>query len=164
MNKTKPSILMVGSVNMDLYLKMDRLPVEGETLFGKVYDYLPGGKGANQAVAAARLGSDVTFAGRVGEDQHGEHLRKLLVSEGIKDQFLKTDIENPTGLAIIVLEGNGKNRIIVYSGANMAISLKDVRHALQKDYDAVMMQFEVPFDVMVETCRLAREKTHSSYP
>jgi ribokinase len=149
---------MVGSINMDLYLEMEKLPVEGETLFGKVYDYIPGGKGANQAVAAARLGADVTFAGRVGKDAHGERLRKLLVQDGINDEFLKTDFENSTGLAIIVLEDRGKNRIIVYSGANMAISLEDVGAALQKNYDAVMMQFEVPFDIMVETCRLAKNK------
>jgi len=85
----KPSILVVGSVNMDLVLRTPRIPKSGESLIGEFYLYVPGGKGANQAVAAARLGASVTFVGRVGEDNHGVRLKEQFRKEGICTDFLR---------------------------------------------------------------------------
>lgn len=154
----KPSILVVGSVNMDLVLRTPRIPKSGESLIGEFYLYVPGGKGANQAVAAARLGASVTFVGRVGEDNHGVRLKEQFRKEGICIDFLKDDCENQTGLAVILLEETGDNRILVYPGANMAIDMNDVEGAFARDYDAVLLQLEVPRDVVVKACHLAREK------
>ena len=155
---SRPSILVVGSINMDLVLQTERVPLAGESFFGKDYRYVPGGKGANQAVAAARLGADVTFVGRVGDDAHGPALRAGHEREGIATELLRTDPDRPSGLAIILLEAGGENRIIVYSGANMAIAADDVARAFEAPYDAALINFEIPPDIVLEVCRLGRDK------
>jgi ribokinase len=154
----KPSILVVGSVNMDLVLKVPRIPRSGESLIGEFYQYVPGGKGANQAVAAARLGASVTFVGRIGGDNHGSRLKQQFHKEGICTDFLKDDHDNQTGLAVILLEQTGDNRILVYPGANMAIDMEDVERAFERGYHALMLQLEVPRDVVIRASRLAKEK------
>ena len=154
----KPSILVVGSINMDLVLKSQRVPKAGETVLGESYAYIPGGKGANQGVSAARLGAEVSFVGRVGQDSTGVELKRNLENEGINIEFIETDSESNTGLAAIMLEETGQNRIIVVSGANMKITKKDVQKAFQQSYDAVIVQFEVPEEIVIETCRLSKEK------
>ena len=111
----KPRILVAGSMNMDLVLSADRIPAPGESYFGTTYAYIPGGKGANQAAAAARLGSDVTFVGRVGSDAHGEALVANLQRQGIGTSLIGRDAEAPTKLAVIVVEPSGENRIMVYA-------------------------------------------------
>lgn len=156
--KRRPRILVVGSINMDLVIRCDKAPAGGETLLGESYTYIPGGKGANTAVAAARLGAEVTFAGKVGRDANGEILKNNLRNEGICTDFLGTDEKSGTGLAPIVVEKNGQNRIIVIAGANMTIEKADIQKAFEREYDAVMMQLEISQDIIIETCRIAKEK------
>ena len=153
-----PSILVIGSINMDLVLETDRIPFRGESLFGRRYQYFPGGKGANQAVAAARLGASVSFAGKIGKDFNGIKLKEKLMAEGITIELLIEEKNLPTGLAIIILEENGQNRILVYPGANMDVHTEEVKRIFQKKYDAVMLQLEIPHPVIIEACNIAKRK------
>jgi len=143
---------------MDLVLKSEKVPVGGETVLGESYAYIPGGKGANQGVAAARLGADVTFVGRVGEDANGKELKGNLLKEGICADFVIEDPESSTGLAAIMLEETGQNRIIVIPGANMRITKEDLQTAFEQTYDAVIVQLEIPDEIVMEACRLGKEK------
>jgi ribokinase len=151
-------LLVVGSVNMDLVMQLERAPQGGETLLGQRYSYVPGGKGGNQAVAAARLGMEVTFAGRVGADAHGPVLRQRLEGEGIVTRWLLSDRGEQTGFAAIIVEADGQNRLVVFPGANMAIRNEDVAEAFAGTYKAVMINLEIPEEIVLEVCRLAREK------
>lgn len=155
--KAKPSILVVGSMNMDLVLLADRMPAVGESYYGNEYHYIPGGKGANQAAAAALLGAEVTFIGRVGNDAHGEKVIQNLASKGIKTDLIARDAELPTGLAVIIVDPSGENRIMVYGGANLNMQISDLSPAFEKTYDAIMMNLEVPDEIIINTCRTARE-------
>jgi ribokinase len=151
----KPRILVVGSINMDLMLEMDRLPAAGESVLGSRYSYLPGGKGANQAVAAARLGAEVTFVGRVGRDAHGDTLREHLAREAIHGELLAQDGQAQTGFAAIPVEPGGQNRIIVYAGANLAIRPEDVERAFERSFDALVVNLEISPGIVEEACRQA---------
>jgi ribokinase len=144
---------------MDLVMQMDRAPQGGETLVGRKYSYVPGGKGANQAVAAARLGMEVTFAGKLGADAHGPVLRERLEEEGLDTRHLLNDAGEQTGFAAIIVESDGQNRIAVFPGANMAIQASDVEEVFGESYRAVMINLEIPHEVVLEVCRLAREKS-----
>jgi len=157
MNKI-PSILVIGSINMDLVLKTSRIPLRGESLLGTHYQYFSGGKGANQAVAAARLGASVSFAGKIGKDFNGIKLKEKLMAEGITIDLLIEEENSPTGLAIIILEENGQNRILVYPEANMDIHTEEVKRIFQKKYDAVMLQLEIPHPVIIEACNIAKRE------
>lgn len=148
-------MLVIGSVNMDLVLEMDRAPEAGETVMGKTYRYVPGGKGANQAVAAQRQGAQVSFAGRIGRDANGDILRQGLEKEGMDVSCLQVDASAPTGLAVIPVEANGENRIVVMAGANNCVSPQDVEAALEDDWDCVMLQFEIPEETVVAACKKA---------
>jgi ribokinase len=153
-----PRILVVGSINTDLVLEVDRLPNRGENLIGERHSYLSGGKGANQAIAAARLGAEVALVGRVGKDSQGDTLRAELEREGIDTRWVTSTTSAPTGLAVITVERHGENRIIVYPGANMTLDASCVLEALTETFDAVMLQLEVPDEVVVAVCSAAREK------
>ncbi len=142
---------------MDLVMEVERAPEGGETLLGKRYGYIPGGKGANQAVAAARLGLEVTFVGKVGTDAHGSALKQNLVREGVAAGFLQSDDHSQTGFAAITVESEGQNRIVVFPGANMAIREDDVARAFTGSYRAVMVNLEIPQSIVLTVCRLARE-------
>lgn len=158
--KTKtPSILVVGSMNMDLVVGVDRMPEAGESYFGKDYHYIPGGKGANQAVAAAKLGANLQFVGRVGDDAHGEKLISNLVEQGIDINGIIRDPDHPSGLAIIVLEPTGQNRIFVYPGSNMHIRVEDVENALNREFDAILLNFEIADDILFYILKRAKEKS-----
>lgn len=152
-------LLVVGSVNMDLVMQLDRAPQAGETLLGQLYSYVPGGKGSNQAVAAARLGMEVTFAGKVGADAHGPVLRERLEREGVATSGLLSDEGQQSGFAAIFVESDGQNRIVVFPGANMAIRKEDVAEAFTGTYEAVLINLEIPEEIVLEVCRLAREKS-----
>lgn len=154
----QPKILVVGSINMDFILQMERVPHRGETILGKDYKLAPGGKGANQAVAASRLDGQVTFVGRVGEDSNGKRLMTQLEEEDIDINYICVDTTSNTGLAVIMLEDSGDNRIVVYSGANMNIAMENVEKAFEKDYDAVLLQLEIADDIVLGTFKLAKEK------
>lgn len=147
-------ILVVGSLAIDYSVLTTRFPLEGETVVDGVYSKLsPGGKGANQAVQAARLTADVTMVGRIGEDGFGRAILESLEDAKIRTEHIVTDEENPTGTATIILEqrpdGGVQNRIIMTPGANMAMEVEDVRFVEKEigDYGIVMLQHEIPAKV-----------------
>lgn len=155
----QPRILCIGSANMDLVMKMERVPERGETLItGRDYEFIPGGKGANTAVAAARLGADTLFCTRVGDDANGKVLREMYEKENISPRFIGVDKNNNTGLAGIFLESDGSNRIVVYPGANNAVSTDDLEEAFISYPDAVLMQFEIPEQTVIKACRMAQQR------
>ncbi len=155
----RPRVLVIGSLNADLVLRTPRLPLPGESLIGTERLSMPGGKGANQAVAAARLGGRSALVGRVGDDSDGRWLREKLREEGVDDRLIAVDAERATGLGVIILEGSGQNRILVYPGANMGMTAGDLGPAFAPDAgeppDIVVLQLEVPGGIVVEACRLA---------
>lgn len=150
------NIIVVGSINMDLVVQTNRAPVKGETLSGIAYQTIPGGKGANQAVAVAKLGGQVCFVGRVGNDGFGKKMMQAMKSEGIYDEYIVTDPESTTGMAFIVVESEGDNRIIVVPGANARVSNDDVERVFcaHSEAQALVLQFEIP----LETAFFAIEK------
>ncbi len=144
-----PRVLVVGSVNMDMVLAADHFPTGGETVVADAMNLFPGGKGANQAVAAARLGAGVSFVGRVGADAWGDELVGKLVENGVDTRHVRRD-ESPTGTAVIVVEPHGENRIVVVPGANAGVCPTDVDAAFADDaaYDAILLQLEVPLSTV----------------
>ncbi|RPF29129.1 ribokinase [Georgenia muralis] len=150
-------IVVVGSANADLVLDVDHRPSAGETVFGSDVRVTPGGKGANQAVAAGRLGGDVTFVGCVGDDDHGAMLRRSLEAAGVDVGHLRT-VGAPTGNAVILLTPDGENAIIASPGANRHVTpalLTGSRAALASA-DVVVVQLEIPLDTVEQVAREAR--------
>ncbi|MDC8758396.1 ribokinase [Janthinobacterium fluminis] len=121
-----PRITVVGSLNMDLVFRTPRMPLAGETISGHAFRQIPGGKGANQAVAAARLGGAVTMLGRVGDDAFGRQLRDCLLADGIDASQVLAQAGMASGVAGILVDDAGSNSIVVTPGANMALTLEDV--------------------------------------
>ncbi len=119
-------IAVVGSLNMDLVVRSPRIPMPGETMLGRGFVTLPGGKGANQAVAAARLGGEVTMIGRLGTDGFADSLRTSLGADGVDHSQVIPTPEEPTGVALITVDDAGRNTIIVASGANWQVTPADV--------------------------------------
>ena len=156
--KQKP-ICVVGSANVDLTFRTPRLPVPGETLAGRSLHQCMGGKGANQAVVAARLGADVTFVARVGNDGFGTEAIEAYKAEGIDTSFIQQDDEEPTGTAAILVDDEAENCIIVVAGANQRLTPADVRTASSviEQSDLVLCQLETPVETAIEAFRLARE-------
>ncbi len=150
-------ILVVGSINMDLLLQTARVPEAGESFIGSRYSWVPGGKGANQAAAAAKAGGAVTFLGKLGDDANGAVLLRGLSETGIDVSKVLTAREAPTGLAVIIVEPSGENRIIVFPGANLELTPGDVTDVFGngpaeiRGFDAVMLSFEIPVDVIEQT-------------
>lgn len=153
-----PNILVIGSINMDQHMLLPRFPVSGETVMGTELSYSPGGKGGNASIAARRLGAQVRFAGCVGADGFGETLRESLLAEDIDCSFLRSTDEAPTGLAPILVEPGGLNRILVFPGANMCIREEDVPSMFAGQVDAVMMQLEIPRGVILAAGREAKKR------
>ncbi len=152
----KSRVLVVSSANMDFVQRMAKIPEAGQTVVtDTTYSYIPGGKGANSAVAFARLGADTVFCSRVGRDQNGATLRKIYQKEGIDTRFLVDDPERATGLASIIVEEDGTNRIVVYPGANQGIDENEIEEAFTTYPDCVFMQFEIPFDAVVTAAEYA---------
>ena len=153
---TKNRILTIGSSNMDLSMNMYKIPEPGQTLIddGGVA-YVPGGKGANAAVALQRLGADCVFCSKVGADLHGQKLYQYYRDFGIDTSYMKVDRETPTGLAVVMKESSGQNRIIVYPGANANLSVEKVEEAFACSPDAVYLGFEIPFSIALTAARLA---------
>ena len=118
-----PRIVVLGSLNMDLVLRVPHAPAAGETLLGRSFATIPGGKGANQAVSCAREGAQVRMIGCVGDDDHGRALRQALERDGIDTEALRTDAAEPTGTALIMVEDSGQNRIVMIAGANAGVDL-----------------------------------------
>lgn len=153
------TIAVVGSLNMDLVVRATRLPTPGETLLGGSYRTFPGGKGANQAVAASRQGARVTMIGRVGDDAHGAKLRTVLLENGVDVSHVITTPDTPTGLGMITVADGGENTIVVASGANGLVTPDDVRAASAAitSADALLLQLEVPMAANLEAAKIARQ-------
>ena len=153
------SIVVVGSLNMDLVVRAPRMSAPGETLFGSDFHTIPGGKGANQAVAAARLGGQVTMVGRVGDDAFGPTLIHGLAQAGVETRFVQRDTGAATGIALIVLDASGQNSIIVASGANMRLTPDDVSAAetVIASASAIVLQLESPLAAVERALALARQ-------
>lgn len=148
MNSKK--IIVVGSSNMDMVVKTDHIPVPGETVLSGSFFMNPGGKGANQAVAVARLGGEVVFLSKLGNDVFGKQFSQLFSDEGINTDFLLADDDLPSGVALITVDKAGENSIVVASGANAHLRSIDIREALQQIEDAgiVLMQLEIPMETV----------------
>lgn len=149
----RPKILVVGSFVMDQIATTEVFPNEGQTVLGKSFAKAPGGKGANQAVQAARLGADVTMVGKIGRDANGAELKKTCDEAGINTDYVAYDDNEASGCAVIVLESKPgeqtKNRIIVLSGSNMTIKEEDVAFLRDSisEYDMVILQLEIPMEI-----------------
>jgi ribokinase len=145
-----PHIVVVGSSNTDLVAQSPRFPKPGESVMGGVFARFQGGKGANQAVAAARAGARVTFVGRVGNDEFGKSALSGLAQEGIDLSFTETDTRAASGVAVILVDAGGENMIVVAEGANAALSRSQIDHALEAitSCDAVLCQLEMPLDTV----------------
>lgn len=154
------SVVVFGSLNMDLTAYSPRLPRPGETLFGSGFQLSAGGKGANQAVAAARLGAPTVFVGRVGQDMFGAAALRELGQRGVDTDSVWTDPEHGTGLAVINVDEGGENAITVISGANMALGERDVRRAERALQGArvLLLQLEVPSAASQKVAALASER------
>jgi ribokinase len=149
-------ILVIGSANMDLVAFADRLPRPGETLLGGAFHSFEGGKGGNQAVAAARAGGKVAFLGRIGRDLFGARLRESLKSNGV-DTRLLGEVEGASGVAII-MSGGGNNMIVVAPGANDAVTAAVINKDAFTHVRFVLAQLETPLDGVLKAAKLAREQ------
>ena len=148
-------VLVIGSLNADLVVRAPRFPQPGETISGDDLLTIPGGKGANQAVAAARQGAQVAMVGRVGSDSFGPFLVENLKSNNVDtSHILKT--ESATGTAIIVVDANGQNSIVLSAGANGNVNFQDVDSA--PDAKILLLQFEIPMDVVLHAARRYKAK------
>lgn len=149
---------VVGSINKDLILNMEQVPHVGENLLGTTYGYANGGKGANQATALSRLGARVKMIGKVAEDENGKTLLENLHNEGIDTSCVATD-GSSTGLAVIILDGEGKNRIIVYEGANAEIQSSNAVESIETNpLDLLLVQFETNEEVVINSVNAAIKK------
>ncbi len=143
-------IIVIGSSNTDMVIKSSKLPAPGETILGGNFLMNPGGKGANQAVAAVRLGGDITFITKTGNDIFGKQAVKLFEKEGIQTEFIATDPNNPSGVALIMVDDHGENCISVALGSNGTLNLQDIDKAVEqiKSSELVLMQLEIPLSTV----------------
>ncbi|MBC3346123.1 MULTISPECIES: ribokinase [Pseudomonas] len=151
-------VVVIGSLNMDLVTRAPRLPKGGETLMGQSFCTIPGGKGANQAVAAARLGAKVSMVGCVGSDAYGQQLRGALLAEGIDCQSVSV-VDGSSGVALIVVDDNSQNAIVIVPGANGALGpdVLDRFDEVLRSADVVICQLEVPDATVGHALKRGRE-------
>jgi len=154
------SIFVFGSINLDLTTYVPHLPAVGETLLGHSFITVPGGKGANQAVAAARLGARTKFFGRIGKDAFGNEVMPIIQKEGVDIIGIQVDEKHGTGLAVISVDEKADNTIVVVSGANMALDGSDAERCIHEFGQArlVLLQLEVPLEASLKVARAAHEK------
>jgi ribokinase len=154
-----PRITVVGSLNIDLVAQAPRMPAPGETISGQRFQTVLGGKGANQAVAAAKLGARVAMVGRVGDDSFGQMQRQGMQALGIKTDLLITDEEEPTGTALIIVDAQGQNSIVVVAGANGRLMPGDVEAARSTiaGSDALLLQLENPIPAVQRAAEISQE-------
>jgi ribokinase len=150
-------IAVVGSLNMDLVVRAPHMPIPGETVIGSDFRTIPGGKGANQAVAAARLGAEVTMIGRVGDDDFGRAQLRNLGELGIDTTHVLVDPEAATGIALITLDASGQNSIVLAPGANMRLTKEDINAAQGAiiQSDVLVLQLESPLEVVTYAIDIA---------
>ena len=153
-------ILIIGSTNMDMVVKTKHIPAPGETVLAGSFFMNPGGKGANQAVAVARLGGNTCFISKVGNDVFGKQSSQLFDEEGINTSYLLSDDELPSGVALITVDQRGENSIVVASGANGNLYPKHLKEAMNEIAGAfiIMMQLEIPMETVEFVARFAASK------
>jgi len=156
---TNKAITVVGSSNMDLVVETPRIPAVGETILGTYFFMVPGGKGANQAVAAAKLGIEVFFVAKLGDDLYGDKSLENFTKAGVNIKYITKTKETPSGVALISVDKEGNNNIIVVPGANHKLSVFDVKSAESaiKQSKAVVCQLEIPIEVVESTAKLAKK-------
>ena len=152
-----PTVLVVGSANMDMVVACDDFPRPGETVLATDFSRFPGGKGANQAVACARLGGRTVFLGKMGDDPFRGDLAATLEAAGVSLDGLLTDPEAPTGVALITVDRHGENSIVVASGSNLRLTPADLdaHEALFAGAAVVLVQLEIPLETVVRAAELA---------
>lgn len=152
-------ILVVGSLNMDVVLETSRMPQTGETISGKSISFIPGGKGANQAYAIGRLGGSIAMIGAVGADASGAELRENLQSAGVEVKGIEIIEDAPTGQAYIMVDDSGDNSIILIAGTNGMVTEDMIKNHMDivQECDIVVMQMEIPVDVICYVKKLAKE-------
>jgi ribokinase len=153
-------IIVTGSMNMDMVVKTSHIPRPGETVLGGTFFMNPGGKGANQAVAVARLGGEVAFIGKIGDDIFGKQSSQLFDEEGVNTLGILSDADNPSGIALITVDQCGENSIVVAPGANANLEPADVEQAfsLYPDGEILLIQLEIPMRTVEFAARYARGK------
>ncbi len=156
MNK---KILVIGSLNMDMVIPVKELPQRGETILGGSPDYIPGGKGANQACAAGKLGGTVTMLGKVGRDAMGQSLKENLAAAGVDVSHVEETPDAPTGMAVIYVSEGGSNSIVVIPGANSLCDRAyiEANEELIAASDIVVLQLEIPYEAVFQAIRLAKK-------
>lgn len=155
----KKGILVIGSLNMDLSIDLAKMPVIGETILGRGIAYKAGGKGANQACAAGKLGGRVRMLGCVGQDEFGQKLVKSLSESGVETDYIKESRDLPTGTAVIYVDDNGDNSIVVIPGANMACDIEYLKAQDEQFHwcDYVVLQMEIPYEAVWYSVKRAKE-------
>ena len=153
------SIVVIGSSNTDMVVKTSHIPAGGETVLGGDFFMNAGGKGANQAVAAARYGNRVVFIAKTGDDLFGAKARETLQKDGIVTDYVFLDKEHPSGVALITIDKDAENCIVVASGANMHLCAADIDAAAEeiRSADVVLMQLECPIETVEYATRMATE-------
>jgi len=153
-------IVVVGSCNTDMVVKSNRIPVPGETILGGNFMMNPGGKGANQAVAVARMGGNTTFISKTGNDLFGRQSVEMYSEENINTDFIFSDPNLPSGVALIMVDNNGENCIVVASGANASLSTQDIDKAKDviESADILLMQLEIPIETVEYAAKMAYRK------
>ena len=154
------AIFVIGSSNTDMVIRSDKLPTPGETILGGEFLMTAGGKGANQAVAAAKLGGKVTFACKVGDDIFGRQALQGFQQAGINTGFVLTDPVYPSGVALILVDGKGENSIAVAPGANGALNIADLEKVIEqiKKDDIVLIQLEIPIPTVAYAIKRCHDK------
>jgi ribokinase len=155
---TAGRVCVIGSINMDLVVRTPRLPAAGETLLGGPFQTFPGGKGANQAVAAARMQASTAIVGRVGKDPYGQAMREVLAGEDIDIADVAADTDRATGVALITVhDQTGENTIVVAGGANLMLTPEDIdrAHSSIESADVLLMQLEIPVRVVAHAATIA---------
>ncbi|MEP6894302.1 MAG: ribokinase, partial [Chloroflexota bacterium] len=151
-----PDILVIGSLNTDLVVRAPRFPQPGETISGEDLQVIPGGKGANQAVAAARLGANVSMLGRVGKDNFGDFLLENLKSNHVDSKLVQRD-EASTGTATIIVDESGQNSIVLSAGANGKVSPADIESVSSLHHKLLLLQLEIPTLTVLRAAQRAKE-------
>ena len=152
----KQKILVIGSANLDFSMNLYKLPEAGETVKddGGVA-YIPGGKGANAAIALSRLGAESVLCAKLGADVHGQKLYNYYKEIGLNTTYIKVDHDNPTGLAVVIKEGDGAIRQVVYPGANAQLTTEIIIEAFECNPDALYLGFELPYPMVVAAAKVA---------
>jgi ribokinase len=162
---TNPPLVVVGSANADIYVEIDRLPKEGETVSAKTGQTLAGGKGANQAACGGKLSYPTYFVGQVGDDAHGKLIIEALENDGVRLDYLNTVDAAPTGHAVVMLQPDGQNSIIIVGGANMNCwpePLSEKELEVVRNAGIVLLQREIPDSVNIQVAKVRNLKHFNS--